>query len=63
MGDNALNAKNAKALLFVNTGDDALDVKSADALLFVNMAGTQSLLCIYYYVSYDAIILFHRMTE
>jgi hypothetical protein len=34
MGDNALNAKSAEALLFVNMGDNAINAKSAEVLKF-----------------------------
>ena len=37
MGEHALNAKSADALLFQNMGDDALNAKSAEAILFVNI--------------------------
>ena len=37
MGENALNAKSAEAVLFVNIRDNALYAKSAGAVLFVNM--------------------------
>ena len=37
MGDSALDAKSAEALLFVNMGEYALHAKTAEALLFVNM--------------------------
>jgi hypothetical protein len=53
MGDNALNAKNAKALLFVNTGDDALDVKSAGRFYLLTWPGRRRF--------YVYIIMFHVM--
>jgi hypothetical protein len=40
IGEYALNARSAEALLFVNMGDNALNAKSAEALLSVNMGNS-----------------------
>ena len=43
MGDNALNAKNVEAVLFVNMGDDAFAAKNVEAPPFVNMGDSTTI--------------------